>query len=71
MALPNFRYKAVHEGIMENEICPVLIGFCSPDLTITPNYEEVESIEWVSRDAFSRPVKIHVTVNSNGVHPGP
>lgn len=52
MALPNFRYKAVHEGIMENEICPVLIGFCSPDLTITPNYEEVESIEWVSRDAF-------------------
>jgi isopentenyl-diphosphate Delta-isomerase len=52
LALPNFRYKAVHLGVMENEICPVLIGFCKPDLPITPNIEEVQSVEWVSRNAF-------------------
>lgn len=52
LALPHFRYQAVHNGIMENEICPVYVGFCNSDREIIPNKNEVEAIAWVSSRAF-------------------
>lgn len=52
LALPHFRYRAVHNGIMENEICPVYIGFYNSDREIIPNKNEVEAIAWVSSRAF-------------------
>jgi isopentenyl-diphosphate delta-isomerase type 1 len=52
MALPNFRYRSIHEGVMENEVCPVLIGFCQSDQEITVNKLEVEAVKWVSWNAF-------------------
>ncbi len=37
---------------MENEICPVYVGFCDSDQEIVFNKEEVEAITWVSSRAF-------------------
>jgi isopentenyl-diphosphate delta-isomerase len=52
LALPTFRYRAEFHGIVENEICPVLIGLC--EQSPTPNPIEVEAVDWVSWHAFSQ-----------------
>ena len=52
LVLPNFRYQAIHDGVMENEICPVFVGFCSSANAITPNKNEVASVAWVSATEF-------------------
>ncbi|MGQ0541008.1 MAG: isopentenyl-diphosphate Delta-isomerase [Blastocatellia bacterium] len=52
MALPNFSYRAERDGIVENEICPVLIGFTDREPHINPN--EVEAIRWVDWHEFVR-----------------
>lgn len=51
LALPDFRYKATFQGIVENEICPVFVGLCKSDPTI--NREEVEAFKWVDWDDFA------------------
>lgn len=45
MALPNYRYKAEKDGIVENEICPVMVAYTDeiPKL----NSDEVEKIKWI------------------------
>ena len=48
MALPHFRYRAEKDGIVENEICPVLIGFTDQDPAMNPR--EVAETEWVGWD---------------------
>lgn len=50
MALPDFRYRAEKDGVVENEICPVLVGFTDekPD----PNPDEVANIKWVDWAEF-------------------
>lgn len=50
LALPDFRYRAERDGIVENEICPVLIGFTDKSPRLNPN--EVESVKWVNWPAF-------------------
>ncbi len=42
--LPNFRYRAELDGIVENEICPVFVGFT--DKQPTANADEVETYLW-------------------------
>lgn len=49
-ALPDFRYRAEKDGVVENEICPVLIGFTDEDLSINP--AEVAETRWVPWDDF-------------------
>jgi isopentenyl-diphosphate Delta-isomerase len=45
IALPDFRYRAERDGIVENEICPVLIGkLAGPP---NPNSDEVGATKWV------------------------
>ena len=39
-----YRYKFVRYGVMENEMCPILVGFT--DELPTPNPEEVEAVRW-------------------------
>jgi len=51
-ALPDFRYRAVLDGIVENEICPVFIGQCQSEPILNP--DEVAAIEWVSWQAFAK-----------------
>ncbi|MER3431360.1 MAG: hypothetical protein C4324_10025 [Blastocatellia bacterium] len=42
--IPDFRYRAEKDGIVENEICPVFIGFYDGELK--PARDEVEATEW-------------------------
>jgi isopentenyl-diphosphate delta-isomerase len=46
MALPDYRYLAEKDGIVENEICPVMIGF-SDDMPRF-NKDEVAAIKWIA-----------------------
>ena len=46
MILPEYKYRFKKDGIVENEFCPVMIGFT--DEIPTPNPLEVENIKWVS-----------------------
>lgn len=50
MALPDFRYLAEKDGVVENEICPVLIGIVDGEPKVNPS--EVEQIKWVNWDEF-------------------
>lgn len=45
-----YRYTFTKDGIMENEICPILIGFADGDVEI--NSDEVEDIAWVEFGDF-------------------
>jgi isopentenyl-diphosphate delta-isomerase len=48
--LPDFRYRAEKDGVVENEICPVFVGFTDDEPQ--PNREEVEATKWVDWIAF-------------------
>jgi len=48
--LPDFRYRAEQDGVVENEICPVWVGFSEE--VPKPNPEEVENIAWVDWKNF-------------------
>lgn len=50
IALPDFRYRAEKDGVVENEVCPVLVGFT--DARPVPNPAEVENIRWVDWNEF-------------------
>jgi len=50
MVLPDFRYRAEKDGVVENEICPVLVGFY--DQEVVPNPLEVAEIAWIGWDDF-------------------
>lgn len=51
LALPDFRYRACFQGIVENEICPVFIGLC--DKKPLPNHAEVADTKWIPWEAFA------------------
>ncbi len=48
--LPDYRYRAEHLGVVENEICPVLVGRIGD--VLDPNPDEVEATEWVPWESF-------------------
>lgn len=48
--LPDYRYQAKMNGLVENEFCPVLVGFTSQTPQI--NQEEIEKIRWVKWEEF-------------------
>ena len=50
VAVPKFQYRAEKDGIVENEICPVLIGRVTEEPR--PNPDEIETIRWVNWNAF-------------------
>ena len=52
MVLPHFRYRAEKDGVVENEICPVLTGFTDQEPVI--NLSEVAETKWVSWPEFLR-----------------
>jgi len=53
--ISDFRYKVELDGIMENEICPVLVGFSDQKLTI--NKDEVKEIKWIRWENFTEELK--------------
>ena len=48
--ISDFRYKVEKDGIMENEICPILVGFSNQEPRI--NKDEVEAVKWTSWQDF-------------------
>jgi isopentenyl-diphosphate delta-isomerase len=50
LVLPDFRYRAQMDGIVENEFCPVYVAVCNNPPR--PNQAEVETCEWVAWDKF-------------------
>ncbi|MCC6327219.1 MAG: isopentenyl-diphosphate Delta-isomerase [Acidobacteria bacterium] len=50
IALPHFRYRAEKDGVVENEICPVLVGVTDQEPSINPH--EVAEVEWIAWDDF-------------------
>ncbi len=45
-----YRYNFVRDGVMENEICPILVGFSNDESK--PNPEEVEAVRRVAWPEF-------------------
>lgn len=52
--LPDFRYHAEMNGVVENEICAVLVARCDSEPRI--NREEVAAVRWISWDEWVREV---------------
>jgi isopentenyl-diphosphate delta-isomerase len=50
--LLDYRYRAEHRGVVENETCPVMVAFT--DERPVPNADEVESVRWVDWEEFLR-----------------
>jgi len=47
IVLPEYRYRAEKDGVVENEICPVLIGFTNEDPKINPDEVwEYKRVDW-------------------------
>ncbi|MDO8621451.1 MAG: isopentenyl-diphosphate Delta-isomerase [Candidatus Levybacteria bacterium] len=53
--LPDFSYKAEMNGIVENEICPVLIAFSDKKPLL--NRGEVERVRWIKWQEFLREIE--------------
>ncbi|MFT4925889.1 MAG: isopentenyl-diphosphate delta-isomerase [Phenylobacterium sp.] len=46
-----YRYCFTHQGVMENEICPVLVAMLDDgdiNRVVAPNSDEVEAVRWVA-----------------------
>ena len=54
LVLPEFRYRAELDGVVENEICPVLVAVADSEPSPAP--DEVEEHEWVDWSEFSTSV---------------
>ena len=50
-----YRYSFVRDGVMENEICPILVGFTDEEPKL--NREEVEATRWVKWQDFLEDIK--------------
>jgi isopentenyl-diphosphate delta-isomerase len=54
LVLPEFRYIATMDGVVENEMCPVLVASPAGDVTINP--AEVDDVRWMPWRDFSSEV---------------
>ncbi len=63
LILPDFRYRAEKDGVVENEICPVFVGFTSAQPKPNPN--EVNDVKWVDWERFV----VEVADPANGYSP--
>jgi isopentenyl-diphosphate Delta-isomerase len=50
LALPDYRYRAEHLGVVENEICPVWVG--ASEQPPRPAPEEVMDLRWTPWETF-------------------
>jgi len=49
--LPDFRYRAEADGVVENELCPVYVGRFEGD-SPSPDPVEVEAVRWIDWESF-------------------
>ncbi len=50
LILPDYRYRYEHKGVVENEICPVMVAFGEFEQNINP--EEVKNTRWIKWEEF-------------------
>ena len=50
LVLPDYRYRAEKDGVVENEICPVYVGRASAQPV--PNPAEVNDVRWLDWERF-------------------
>ena len=50
--LPDYRYRASRDGIVENEICPVLVARLPPGASVRSAPEEVGAVRWIRWNDF-------------------
>lgn len=50
-----YRYCLTRDGMMENEICPILVGIVDHEPAINP--DEVQAVRWVEWDHFLEAVE--------------
>lgn len=55
VVLPGYRYRFEHNGIVENEFCPVAVGVVSEALR--PNPKEVDAVRWRTWDEFLEEIR--------------
>ncbi len=46
MVIPDYRYRFEKDGIVENEFCPVMIGYSEEQPLLNP--DEVQAVRWIS-----------------------
>ena len=51
LVLPDFRYRAQMNGLVEHELCPVFVGFATDDV-LAPDPDEVGAAQWVPWERF-------------------
>lgn len=56
LLLPEFRYRAEQDGVVENEMCPVLVGRLAPPADTSLDPDEVAEAVWVPWTEFRRDV---------------
>ncbi len=44
--ITDYRYRVEHNGVVENEICPVFAGFFESEI-VRPNPDEIENFQWM------------------------
>lgn len=55
LVLPRFRYRAMMDGLVENEMCPVFRARTDAEPVLDPS--EVDSFEWVEWAVFAEEVR--------------
>jgi isopentenyl-diphosphate delta-isomerase len=53
-----YRYCFTKDGIMENEICPILVGIVDHEPVVNPN--EVQAVRWLEWKAFLRVIELNL-----------
>ena len=53
--MPKYRYRAEKDGVVENEICPVFVGFT--DKTAKPRADEVEAVRYIKWQEFLQDIR--------------
>lgn len=52
LVLPGFGYRAEQGGIVEHELCPVLVGTLPEGARLAPDPTEVDGVDWVHWSPF-------------------
>lgn len=65
LVLPAFRYRAHQDGIVEHELCPVVVAGLADGARIEPDLSEIDGLEWVDWADFADAV----TAGSRTVSP--
>lgn len=57
LILPDYRYRFEKDGIVENEICPVMVGVSTNEPRI--NTDETQAIRWIAWETWLDEIQKH------------